>query len=117
MKATLGDLARLNHILEAIAYVDSFLKNRTKEDLFNEPMLRFAIERQLEIIGEAANYISSETLSQAPEIEWRKIVAFRNFIVHEYFGVDLELLWDITQKKLPPLRLSVEFLIGTINAS
>jgi uncharacterized protein with HEPN domain len=111
MNAALGDLARLHHIIEALDYIDSFLTNKTKEDFFDEPMLRFAIERQLEIIGEAANHISTETLNQAPNIEWRKIVAFRNFIVHEYFGLDLELLWGIIDTKLHPLRVSVEFLI------
>jgi uncharacterized protein with HEPN domain len=105
MKAALGDLARLHHIIEALDYIDSFLTDKTKEDFFNEPMLRFAIERQLEIIGEAANHISVEILKQAPDIEWRKIVAFRNFIVHEYFGLDLELLWGIIDLKLPPLRV------------
>lgn len=74
-------------------------------------MIRLAIERQLEIIGETANHISEDTLQEAPEIDWRKIIAFRNFIVHEYFGVDLELLWGIIKINLPPLKISIKRML------
>lgn len=111
MKQILSDLARLEHIREAIAYVETFLETKTKEDFLSEPILRFAVERQLEIIGEAANHLSENILQQAPEIEWRKIIAFRNLIVHEYFGVDLELVWSVVQHKIPQLGVSVNSLI------
>lgn len=74
-------------------------------------MLRFAIERQLEIIGEAVNHLTDEIKSNNPDIEWRKVTAFRNFIIHGYFGVDLELVWDIVVNKIPPLRLVVERML------
>lgn len=93
MKRLLDDKVRLLHILQAIDYVNEFLKDRSKESLYDEPMFRFAVERQLEIIGEAANHLSDPLKELTRETEWRKIVAFRNFIAHEYFGVDLELLW------------------------
>ena len=102
------DKVRLLHISEAIHYVETFIKGKSKDDLYNDPMFRFAIERQLEIIGEAANHLSEELQLNNPEIEWRKIVAFRNFIVHEYFGVDLELVWDIIATKIPHLKMVVE---------
>lgn len=113
-KNQLNDLVRLQHILEAINYVESFLKGKSKNDFFEEPLIRFAVERQLEIIGEAANHLSENILSQTVKTDWRKIVAFRNFIVHEYFGVDLELVWDIIQTKLPPLKIEVVSLIDNI---
>jgi uncharacterized protein with HEPN domain len=74
-------------------------------------MLRFAIERQLEITGEAANHLSEKTKLDNPEIEWRKVTAFRNFIVHEYFGVDLELVWDIVANKVPGLKVVVDRML------
>jgi len=61
MSRTDTDKARLLHILQAIDYVDEFLTGRSKEALYDEPMFRFAVERQLEIIGEAANHLSDET--------------------------------------------------------
>ncbi|AUD03305.1 HepT-like ribonuclease domain-containing protein [Spirosoma pollinicola] len=75
-------------------------------------MFRFALERQLEIIGEAANHLSVPLKESAPETEWRKIIAFRHFVTHEYFGIDLELLWDITTQKLDPLRQTVERILA-----
>lgn len=111
MRKPLDDKARLLHILQAIAYVEAFMSNRPKESLYDEPMFRFAVERQLEIIGEAANHLSDVLKQSAPEIEWRKIVSFRNFVTHEYFGVDLELLWDISTNKLEPLKLTVERIL------
>ena len=88
------------------------MKERTKESLDDEPMFRFAIERQLEIIGEAANHLSNSLKELAPETEWHRIVAFRNFIAHEYFGVDPELLWDIATRKLEPLKGTVKQLLA-----
>lgn len=108
------DKARLLHIIEAINYIESFIEGRVKDDLYNDPMLRFAIERQLEIIGEAANHLSDELKLTNPEIEWRKVIAFRNFIVHEYFGIDLELVWDIIANKIPPLKRVVERMNVTL---
>jgi len=112
MKKSDGDRARLLHILEAIQYINCFVTGKVKDDIYDDPMLRFAIERQLEIIGEAANHLSQELISGRPEIEWRKIVAFRNFIAHEYFGIDLELVWDIVINKLPPLHNTVSALLA-----
>ena len=112
MKRLLDDKIRLLHILQAIDYVDEFLQGRLKESLYDEPMFRFAVERQLEIIGEAANHLSEALKELSLETEWRKIVAFRNFVAHEYFGIDLELLWDVVTQKLPPLKQTVEQLLA-----
>ena len=106
------DKARLLHILEAINYIDTFINGRTKDDLYNDPMLRFAIERQLEIIGEAVKHLTDEIKLENPEVEWQKVTAFRNFIIHEYFGVDLELIWDIVINKILPLKLVVERMLS-----
>ena len=107
------DKARLLHILDAINFIETFLVNKTKDDFFNDFQLRFAIERQLEIIGEAANHLSDDTKNQNNNIEWRKIVAFRNFLIHEYFGVDLELIWGITQNNLTDLKATIKKIIAS----
>lgn len=112
MKKSDGDRARLLHIPEAIQYIHSFASGKVKTDIYDDPMFRFAIERQLEIIGEAANHLSDELKITRPEIEWRKIVAFRNFVAHEYFGIDLELVWDIVVNKIPPLKNAVSQLLS-----
>jgi uncharacterized protein with HEPN domain len=102
MKGKFSDQLRLQHILDAI---------KTKDDFFNNPMYRFSVEKQLEIIGEAANNISNDTKNKYPTIPWEKIISFRNFLAHEYFGVYLELVWGIIEFHLPPLKLAVEKIV------
>lgn len=75
-------------------------------------MFRSAVERQLEIIGEATNRLSPDVKAERSDVEWQNIVGFRNFIIHEYFGVDLELIWDIVTNKLGPLKEAVVDLLN-----
>lgn len=111
MKAELSDKIRLLHILEAIGHIENFFVSRTKNDLYTDFQLRFSTERQLEIIGEAANHISPATQQNFPEAEWPKIVSFRNFLAHEYFGVDLELVWTIIEQHIPKLKSQVQGIL------
>jgi uncharacterized protein with HEPN domain len=95
MKGKIPDAVRLRHILDAIAFIAEFSNNRSKNDLYKDFMYRFSVERQLEIIGEAAKNISPSIAQAYPEVQWPQIISFRNLIVHEYFGLDLELVWNI----------------------
>jgi uncharacterized protein with HEPN domain len=97
----MSDKARLYHILEALNYVDEFLVGKNSNDLVENAQLRL-------IIGEASNHLSENLKLNNPQIEWRKIIAFRNFLAHEYFRVDLELIWSITQNNLVELRTTIE---------
>jgi len=112
MKEINSDRVRLLHIQEAISYIETFLANKTKDDLYNDALIRFAVERQLEIIGEAANRLSEDLKIKFSEVEWKRIIAFRNFLAHEYFGIDLELVWDIVDNKIPFLKNSIESILA-----
>lgn len=112
MRTPLGSRVRLLHILNAIEYVEDFLHDRTKQSLYDDVMFRSAVERQLEIIGEATNRLSPDVKAERSDVEWQNIVGFRNFIIHEYFGVDLELIWDIVTNKLGPLKEAVVDLLN-----
>lgn len=111
MKTALGNRVRLLHILNAIEHIEDFIRDKTKQSLYDDVMFRSAVERQLEIIGEAANRLSADVKAERNDVEWQNIVGFRNFIIHEYFGVDLELVWDIVANKLEPLKEAVVDLI------
>jgi uncharacterized protein with HEPN domain len=78
------DPANLLDMLEASEKIQSFLKNKTFEDFLKDDMLRAAVERNLEIIGEAARRISEELKQEHPLIPWRQIIAQRNVLIHEY---------------------------------
>ncbi|GAB2572110.1 hypothetical protein GCM10027190_22640 [Spirosoma areae] len=74
-------------------------------------MMRFACIKQLEIIGEACNHIDVETIATYSDVEWRKIVGLRNFLIHEYFGVDAALVWDVIQNNLPQLKSQLNDIV------
>ncbi len=112
MKDLRGDKARLLHILDAISEIEDYTQDLDFEHFFRASMPRFASIKQLEIIGEAANYISSGIREKFPDVEWRKIIALRNILIHEYFGVDAKIVWDIIKEDLPTLKTSVEIILA-----
>jgi len=113
MKDLRGDKARLLHILDAITEIEDYTQNLDFEHFFRASMPRFASIKQLEIIGEAANNISSGIREKYSHVEWRKIIALRNILIHEYFGVDAKIVWDIITEDLPTLKTSVEIILAT----
>ena len=104
MKGRLGDNVRLQHILDAINEVDIYLENISFEQFLENSEKRFATIKQIEIIGEACNALSDELKTQYSSIPWKPIVGFRNISIHEYFGVNLQLVWEIAKNDLPELR-------------
>ncbi len=76
--------------------------------------MRFACIKQMEIVGEASRHISDEIKLQFSDIEWSQINGMRNIFVHEYFGIDTKLVWDIIKHDLPDLKLKVLAIISTL---
>ena len=77
-----------------------------------DQMMIDAIVRNLEIIGEAAKNMPDGIKKKYPQIEWRKIAGLRNILIHEYYGVDLEVLWDIVKNKIPVLNKEIKVIAG-----
>lgn len=109
----MGDSERLGHILDAIAEIESYLTGADLDAFSASSMMRFATVKQLEIIGEASNCLTTATKAAAPEIEWRKIVGLRHLLVHEYFGIDSGLVWQIVRYDLPVFKQQVQQLLAT----
>jgi uncharacterized protein with HEPN domain len=107
MKGRKGDIARLQHIQEAIAEIENYKRNRNFIDFTSNSMFRFACIKQLEIIGEASNHISDETQQEFSEIQWAQIVGMRNIFIHEYFGVDINIVWEIIEFDIPELKTKI----------
>ncbi|MBL7766766.1 MAG: DUF86 domain-containing protein [Chitinophagaceae bacterium] len=114
MRGNLGDKIRLNHILEAILEIESYLNEVDFETFMGNSMMRFACIKQMEIVGEASNHISEDVKNKFSEIEWTQIVGMRNVFVHEYYGVDTKLLWEIIKNDLPEFKRKVIAIIETI---
>lgn len=94
---------RLLHIKDGATSAIAFMDGKTRKDLDRDRMLSFAVVRCLEIIGEAANRVSDEVQQKYPLIPWREVVGMRNRIVHAYFDVDLDIIWQVVKVDLPQL--------------
>ena len=110
MREKIRDKGRLEHILESIANVIEFTENVTYEDFINNKMLRFAVVKNLEIIGEASYKITKNFIGNHPEIEWTVIIDLRHVLVHGYYQIKLETIWEIVQNDLLPLREQIQTL-------
>lgn len=98
------DKLRVHHVLDAIHEVENYLVAVTYEDFKNNSEKRFATIKQIEIIGEACNHITPALKEKHSAIEWRSINGFRNISIHEYFGVNFKLVWEIAKNDLPLLK-------------
>ena len=101
------DKAYLADILRAAEAIGRFVAGIEKEGFIANEQKYEAVNRKFEIIGEAARHLSPETRSLFPDIPWRLISAMRNILIHNYDDVDLDIVWDTTQKDIPNLALTL----------
>jgi len=106
----------IEDIWEAMGKVSRFTKGMTADRFTHDQKTADAVVRNFEIIGEAANRLPSSFKQEHPEIEWTKIVGLRHRIVHEYFGVDLQIIWHIIQEDLPLLTEALRNLRQVLRA-
>jgi uncharacterized protein with HEPN domain len=103
----------LRHVLDEADYLMRTAQGRQQSDFMGDETLRRAFVRSLEIIGEAAKKVPMDLRDKAPDIDWRSIAGMRDRLIHGYFGVDYELVWDVVTHKIPELRRRVEDLLRT----
>ena len=104
------DLVYLKHILDAVRKIESYAS--VGRDVFmKESHWQDAVIRQLEVIGEATKRLSLELRSDHPDIPWRRIAGMRDVLIHDYMGVDLAAVWEVTQRGLPGLKGRVENIL------
>jgi uncharacterized protein with HEPN domain len=101
----------LRHILECITLLEQYTKGITEEDFLKDHRTQDAVVWRVQVIGEAARHINEEMRGRYPEIEWRKIIGMRNFLIHEYFGIDVKLVWRTVQTKIPELKRVIGSLL------
>ena len=112
MKGKLSDTARIKHILDAIAEIENYIENITIDQFSKSSEKKYATVKQLEIIGEAANRITRKTKLNHPEVKWSKIIALRNILVHEYYTIDENIVWNIITEDLPDLKIQIVTLLS-----
>jgi len=114
MPDRLGDKIRLQHIADAIAEIRNYIRGISFEEFSSNSMMKSACIRQLEIIGEASSRISEELKSEHQQVAWRSIIGLRNLLIHEYFGVDENVVWDVVENNLPELKVQITQIISTL---
>ena len=100
----------LAHILESIDLIEGYSEGKTREEFVESLQLQDAIIRRIEIIGEAVKNLPEDFKRDHPEIAWQKIAGMRDVLIHQYFGVDLALTWDVVQSDIPDLKLKISQL-------
>jgi len=98
------DSLRLQDILIAADLIQQFTQGKTREDLGKDPLLQSAILHQLYLIGEAAANVSSAIKEASPNVPWKLIYGFRNYIAHEYFSLDFDIVWQTALADIPKLK-------------
>ena len=111
MKNNFGDQARIHHILDAIFEVENFTNQISQEEFIQNTMIHSACIRQLEIIGEASNKLTEDFKNKNNEIDWSNIIGLRNILIHDYFGVDLLVVWEIIKNDIPKLKEKIQSIL------
>ena len=105
------DAVRLRHMLEAAKEAIAFARDRTRTDLNSDRMLVLSLVKSIEIVGEAAAKVTAESRQENPSIPWAGIVAMRNRLIHAYFAVNLDRIWDTVTDDLPALVAELEKIV------
>lgn len=104
----------LQHILDEAEYLFKYSQNLTKDSFLQEETFKRAFVRSLEIIGEATKNLPDEFKSDYPEVPWRRMAGIRDKLIHNYFGVDYNVVWDAVVNEIPNIKLSIEQIIDDI---
>ena len=105
------DMVYVCHILDAAHKALLFTQNHTRKEMDTNEMLSLSLVRLLEIIGEAANVVSTDFREKHSHIPWKKMIGLRNRLIHGYFDINLDIIWDTVVEDLPPLVLDLEKII------
>jgi uncharacterized protein with HEPN domain len=98
------DAFYLLHINDSIVKIEEHVSGVDYQEFLSRRLVQSAVIRELEIIGEAAKNVSAETKSKHPEIPWRLMSGMRDKLIHDYFGVDLDAVWETVERDLPALK-------------
>lgn len=105
----------LLHILECIGYIEYDVHNISKEEFLDSVTIQDAVNRRLEIIGEATKNIPENIRNHYKSIPWKKLAGMRDILIHNYFGVDLDMVWGIVKDDLPDLKNKIKVILDELN--
>lgn len=101
----------LEDILEAIGKIRTYTAGMSADSFAADNKTLDAVLRNLEVIGEAVKSMPDEIRSQHQQVEWKKIAGLRDILIHQYFGIDVEIVWDVVHNKLPELERQIRDVV------
>lgn len=108
MREKIRDKERLSHIIESINNIFEFTQNLSFSDFENNKMLKFAVIKNLEIIGEASNLLTKELKEKYTEIQWHAIIGLRHVLIHGYYQISNTIIWNTITDDLLPLKVKID---------
>lgn len=106
------DRVRLQHMLDAANDALEFASGQSRRSLDANRMLTLSIVKCIEIVGEAANHVSPASQKACPDIPWSDVIAMRHRLIHGYYDVDPDIVWDTVQEDLPPLITAIKKILS-----
>jgi uncharacterized protein with HEPN domain len=106
------DRLYLIHIKECIERIDSYIGDTGKSEFLESTIMQDAVIRNLQVLAESSQRLSDEAKESREDIDWYKISGFRNILVHDYLGLDLDTVWNIVANEVPSLKKAVKEMLG-----
>ena len=102
---------QITDILDAITFIEQITDGISVKNFKSNRLVRDAVIRNLQVIGEAVRVLPDEVKNKSVDVQWHKIAGMRNMIIHEYFGIDMDIIWNVVKEKLPELKVACNFLL------
>ncbi len=109
------DSVYLRHIIDALLQIERYTDGVTYEEFLSNSLLQDGVIRQLEVMGEAARNLSEDLRNEYPKIPWRQMISLRNRMIHAYFNVNLQIIWEIIQGDIPNLKQETKHVLEILN--
>ena len=109
------DSVYLHHIIDAFVQIEYYADGVSQEEFLRNRLLQDGVIRQLEVMGEAARNLSDDLRNEHPEIPWRQMVGLRNRMIHAYFNIDLQIIWEIVQGDMPVLKEKMKRILNVFS--
>jgi uncharacterized protein with HEPN domain len=108
------DSVYLHHIIDAFMQIEYYIDGVSHEEFLSNKLLQDGVIRQLEVMGEAARNLSDDLRNEYPQVPWRQMIGLRNRMIHAYFNVNLQIIWEIVRGDLPDLKRETESILDSI---
>ena len=115
MRSQLNDRNRLEHIYNAIVTIEEYANGKVYEDIVSDKILRHALTWNIQVIGEESNKLSKEFIGAHPATNWRGVIGMRHVLVHDYYQIDEEGLWNVIEVDIPVLKTQIKQYISEMD--